>query len=220
MLRKVAGFTAVLVLASQLFAQNGGGNVVRKSIGTDGSAEGVYRATKLDRIASGSHWIYSGRTPVKYKMLNLTDEQSQAIDALVVEARDKIRELGEETRKLYQQTKDANVYKERAQKQQELQQTYETRILDVLTDDQKALLAKIEKLIEEQRSKIQEMYQELNKQMQKLREDYDKQLDGLLTPEQRKALDELLNPKPVVNPQGGPGTPVSNPPATGQDVAF
>ena len=204
MFRKTAALAALLLFAAQAFTGEGDPNV-----GPGGATgnDGVYRPGKIDRLAQGgNYWLYSGRVPMKYKLLNLTDEQDAAIEAVAKEAREAFMDMQKETRRIYKETRDASVYREQHKKTEELRLLYETRIKDLLTDEQKKLLEKIDELIAERQKEQQKIYQEMQEKIQKMREKFDAKLDEMLTPDQRAKLDELLAPAtPTMHHrQGGP----------------
>jgi len=216
MFRKVAVFAVTMMIAGTLFAegQKPSQPTVRNMMAESndpGGLQGEYRPSPLDRLnTNGANYVYTGRLPDKFKVIGLTDEQTAKIEALCKEARDTMQEMGKQVRETYKQTRDPKVYQEYGTKVQELAKQYDDKIMDALTDEQKAALKKIDELIKEQQDKSNEIYQEAHKKVAELKKQYDEKLGGLLTPEQKKILDDMMNPKPVPQVQGGEGKPVGD----------
>lgn len=183
----------------------GGGMIANDPAGT----RGVYSPSKLDSLADRDAWIYTGRAPNVYKLLGLTDEQHQAVEQLVKEARD--------TFQTCRQTRDPNVLRDQQKMADELKATYYTRILDLLTDEQRGLLEKIMALLAERQEKMNAVYQEMNARVQKLREEYDGKLVEFMTPEQVAQLDEILKP---LQPRIPPVTPEKPTGAAAEETLF
>ena len=189
-----------------------------------GGAQGIaYGAnpSKLDMLADVDSWIYTGQVPRVYKILNLTEEQSKAIEALMAEAKNAWQEMQKKAQETFRETKDPAAFKDVQTKMEELKKTYQTRIGDVLTQEQKDLLAKIQAVIKERQDQINAIYQEANTKVQELRAAFDEKLAGVLTPEQLKLLDELMKPQIQKMEQNNP-RPQGSGATTGNgvDVAF
>jgi len=228
---------AVMLVAFQVFAEgdpNAGPGGPRGTRGDRGnrvwtgpaSAQGVvgYGApSKLDMLADGDSWVYTGQLPRAYKMLNLTDEQTKAIEALMTEAKNTWQEAQKKAQEDFRATRDHTVFQNMQAKVEELKKTYQTRIGDVLTQEQKDLLAKLQAILKERQDKINELYQEVNTKVQELRKAFDEKLAEVLTPEQLKQLDDLMKPMApktdATNPAPTGATGGTAPPAGG-DVAF
>jgi len=224
MFRKIAVFAVTVMIAGSLLAEGnenpGGGKRIsigqgaapQRIVTSDANGEGAYRGT-LDRLNTNtSGWVYSGRLPEVYKLAGLTDEQRTSMEALCKEARDKMMQMNKEV--AYRTNHDPKFWQEQSAKIQALMKEYEEKIQDILTDEQKATLKKIQDLIKEQQDKSNEIYQEAHKKVMEMKKQYEVKLGEELTPEQKKALDELMNPKPVPPaPVGGQGKP-------GEVVAF
>jgi hypothetical protein len=178
-------------------------------------------ASKLDMLGDSDSWIYTGQLPRSYKMLNLTDEQTKAVEALMTEAKNAWQDMQKKTQEEFRTTRDHTVFQNMQGKIDELKKIYQTRIGDVLTQDQKDLLAKLQGILKERQDKINELYQEVNTKVQELRVTFDEKLAGILTPEQLKQLDDLIKPPVQKTEQGNPAP--TNPPTDankGGDVAF
>ena len=167
------------------------------------------RGSVLDRIDARQtswSWLYSGKAPLKYKLLDLTNEQHAAVEEITLEAKDAWRELQRGTMRSYKENKDRSVFKQQRERMRELRETYQTRMTDVLTEEQRDALKKIEELSAERQAKIAEIYKETQAKVKELRASYDEKLLGLLTPEQKKCLKDLLNPsRPPKRRQTDPG---------------
>ena len=226
---------ALMLVAFQVFAEgdpNGGGPGGQRGnrgkgdrvwSGTAGGQSIGYgdNASKLDMLSDSDSWIYTGQVPRSYKLLNLTDEQTKAVQALMTEARNAWQDLQKKTQEEFRTTRDHTVFQNMQGKMEDLKKTYQIRIGDVLTLEQKDLLAKLQAILKERQDKINELYQEVNTKVQELRKNYDDKLGGILTPEQLKQLDDLIKP-PV--PKAEQGNPAPTAPSTdankGGDVAF
>jgi hypothetical protein len=191
-------------------------------IGTAGGQSVAYaNPSKLDMLADVDSWIYTGQVPRVYKILNMTEEQNKAVEALMAEAKNAWQEMQKKAQETFRQTKDPAAFKDMQTQMEELKKTYQTRIGDVLTQEQKDLLAKIQAVIKERQDQINAIYQEANTKVQELRAAFDEKLAGVLTPEQLKLLDELMKPQIQKTEQNnprpqGPGAA----PGNGVDVAF
>ncbi|HHN47061.1 MAG TPA: hypothetical protein ENN09_06425 [Planctomycetes bacterium] len=224
MFRKVAvAATLVLAAGAVLAAQEEGrrgerpgrGAGVRdaRGGGPESNDGAKYTPSALDRLTAGggANWVYMGRTPDRLKLLNLTTEQAAAIEQLCKEARDKVMEFNRESQQLFRQRdRDPNVFQERREKLNEITSNYETKINDLLTDEQKEMLVKIDELIKAQQDEIRKMYEEMNKKVAEVKSQYDKKLVEMLTPEQKALLEQLMTPAvpaPVARPAGTQGAP-------------
>ena len=193
--------------------------------GTAGGQSAVgYGVTpsKLDMLADGDSWIYTGQVPRVYKLLSLTEEQDKAITALMTEAKNTWQEAQKKAQEDFRATRDHTVFQNMQGKVEEIKKTYQTRIGDVLTQEQKDLLAKLQAILKERQDKINELYQDVNTKVQELRATFDEKLAGILTPEQLKMLDDLMKPVAPKTEQGNPGVkgPIAPPAPAGGDVAF
>jgi len=153
--------------------------------------------SKLDALSSlyGYWWISKGILPKKYEVLDLTNEQRDAIGKVLAEAKAAYRTHQQETMKLYRQTRDRNVWKEQQEGAKKLAAKFEARITDILTEKQRDLLKKIDELAEKKREADTNIREVANLAYAQNREKHDAELKSLLTPEQLKKLEELTKPK-------------------------
>jgi hypothetical protein len=159
-------------------------------------------------------WIYSGRVPHAYRVLGLTEEQTAAVEELCTAARQEQREM---SKTLYAnrtpgQRMDPEQMRERHRKfnemREELADRFGKRLRDVLTEEQRQTLAKIEEVIEGWREEDEKIRQVMALALQKNRENHEEELEELLTEEQLEALQELRTNRP----DGRRGAPRKGPP--------
>ena len=171
------------------------------------SASGAgYTASKLDALgaAKGSgRWLYTGKVPTVYLVLDLTGEQETALEELAAEGKKAYksaqRELSARRRKIGRNREAHKAFgNEYRAKLEEIKETYATRMEDVLTPKQRETLRKIRTLTGARNEK-------LSAARRRIVAEHDRRLVALLSPAQRKLLEETLKPANAARPGGKPG---------------
>jgi hypothetical protein len=148
--------------------------------------------------AGNEREITYGSVPFAYRVLNLTDEQTKALEAICKEARTENTALYKARPDMsgMSQADAKSFYDETQKKREALAQTYAARANEVLTAEQREEIKKIRELGVQKAAEDKAAQEALKNQMQKIQETYEKKLDAILTPEQKKKLEELAKPTP------------------------
>ncbi len=167
----------------------------------------------IDKLSSQrSYWIYSGQLPARFEIVDLTDEQLAATKSIMKEARAARQTMQQETYKAYRETKDRSVWQTQQKKMVEMTKTYQVRLEDILTEEQKALLAKIDVISTKKREGDAKINEVMLLARTQNADNAQASLEKILTPEQKKKLDELMKPRAFnrkarklpAKPAGGP----------------
>lgn len=198
-MKRMVGIALMVTLAAPVLAQHSvkmtsrNGNTQIMTHGEMSYGSGSSTRSLLSSAGSGRYILY-GRLPMVYKILGLTDEQMKAVEGICAEAKEATMELYK-TRRREGQRKSREeyqkMYAERREKQDALLARFETRIRDVLTADQKALLDRIKALAEELSAEDKKIAEQARLAREKLSDEYEGKLTAILSPEQLKKLEEM-----------------------------
>ncbi|MBA4386711.1 MAG: hypothetical protein C0404_01950 [Verrucomicrobia bacterium] len=156
----------------------------------------------------GERMILSGSIPMMYKLLDLKDEQVKLLEEICKEAKEESAALWKD------RPKDGSAdmrqfYQETTKKQDALLLKCVGRVDEVLTAEQRDLAKKIREVMTQKAEEEKKFQEEYASQIKKLQETYEKKLDTILTPEQKKKLEELAKS----GPRPGGRSPVQVTPA-------
>ena len=157
----------------------------------------------VDLLTPGGYTVWMGKLDPVYEMLELTDEQKAAMEKLAAELRDEVRKLQQETHKLFVEKRDYAAWTKQQEKIKELTATYDARMKELLTDEQRELVKKIQEIAEKKREMDAKIREVMNLAFTKNREDHEAALKKALTPEQMKRLEEATKAKPFTRRRGG-----------------
>jgi hypothetical protein len=182
----------------------GRGHGMRVSLGRrdglvvmNGDGDGMSPLRMIGPVSNSASWVYSGRVPTVYRILGLTDEQSAALEKLCSAVRQEYRDM---SKQLYAkgspgQRPNPEQMRERHRKfgemREELATRYTTRMHDVLTEEQRTLLAKIEDIgrrYHEEEKRIRDI---MALATQQNRENHEDELVKALSEEQLAELKKL-----------------------------
>jgi len=154
----------------------------------------------------GRHIIY-GRIPLVYQMMDLTGEQTKAIQDLCSAAKNERSALTKNRRKQVQgKTREdyRAAYMERKAKEDAIIAKYEERIAELLTPEQRALWKKIKKIADDRAAADKKDADAFRIAREKTRELYEGKLNAILTPEQIEKIEKAAKPPSRASRHGGP----------------
>lgn len=146
----------------------------------------------LSSVGLGRDMLY-GRVPPIYRILNLTPEQTKAVEGVCIEARnDRSRLLKglQGTGRPMDRDLFRKLAEDRQKKEDEIVSRHEARIAGLLTPPQKALLEKIESVSEQKIQEEKKLANDFRLAREKMIDKYEKEMAAVLTPEQIKKLDK------------------------------
>jgi len=200
------GGVVVVDDGNQVKVQRVGGHEARKYAA--GYGYGFGGQGLLDQLTyRNTFWIYTGKLSPVYEILDLTDEQRAAMEKIAAEARDAYRKQQQETYKLFRENRDRNIWREMQQKTTELTKKYEARMNELLTDEQREILKKLNELAEKKKETDAKIREVAGLAYAQNKANHEEKLKKLLTEEQLEKLEKAA--KAPVTPawrgrRGGP----------------
>ena len=170
------------------------------------------RATGLKSVLWSAHnrqSILYGTVPAVFSVLDLTAEQTAAIEGIVRDARAERARLqaGRVPPRSDPGSRDPEAYRryyeERQGAEQVLGEKADARAREVLTAKQRDVLAAIRDLAERKAVEDRKVQEESRAALQKIQEAYEQKLKGLLPPDKIRALEQDASVEPL-KPPGAP----------------
>jgi len=215
----------VLVIddGNQVKVQRVGGHDARRHAA--GFGYGFGGQGLLDQLTRrNTYWIYTGKLSPVYEILDLTDEQRAAMEKIAAEARDAHRKQQQETYKIFRENRDRNIWREMQEKTAELVKKYEARINELLTDEQREILKKLNELAEKKKETDAKIREVAGLAYAQNKANHEEKLKELLTEEQLEKLEKATKAAMTAPRRGRRGGPKRDrggpqPPADGPGEA-
>ncbi len=175
---------------------NGKNVVISES---SGYFKGGYSLSMVDRVGSDSvgRYLTMGKLPPVLNVLKLTDEQKTSLEGVAAAAkqdRDELYKEWRETSKTNRKNPGAHTsnWPDWQKKNQALTEKYVTRMMDLLTEEQKKLLEQIFEIGEKKKAEIAKINEEMMKARQKVNEKYEAELVRVVPEKDLASLKEAM----------------------------